>query len=148
MAHPTEQHWKAPRDILRYLNGTKDVGIVFKKDTGNFQGYCDADYAGDIDTRRSTTGYVFLLNGGAVSWSSKLHHTVAVSTAEAEYMSAADAVKETLWLRKLLVDFDLDITQPILIMCDNQATNKLLLNLLFLLGRSILMFFITLQESV
>jgi hypothetical protein len=63
-----------------------------------------------------------------VSWSSKLQVTVAATTAEAEYMSAANAVKEALWLRKLLVDFGFDITKPVLIFCDNQAANKLLLN--------------------
>lgn len=91
-------------------------------------GYCDADYAGDIDTRRTTTGYVFLMGDGAVSWCSKLQPTVALSTAEAEYMAAASAVKEALWLRKLLCDFTLSSKQPVPILCDNQAALKLLVN--------------------
>lgn len=91
-------------------------------------GYCDADYAGDVDSRRSTTGYVFTMMGGAVSWSSKLQPTVAASTTEAEYMSAASAVKEALWLRKLLGDLGMDGLHPLTILCDNQATIKLLVN--------------------
>ena len=89
------------------------------------QGYCDADYAGDLDTRRSTTGYVYTLNGGAISWSSRLQPTVAVSTTEAEYMAAAHAVKEGLWLRKLMRDFEVEVgIMPIF--CDNQGAIKLL----------------------
>jgi hypothetical protein len=94
MAHPTEQHWRTAKGVLRYLAGTATTGIVFSKGGSALIGFCDADYAGDVDSRRSTTGYVFTLRGGAISWSSKLQPTVAVSTAEAEYMSAASAVKE------------------------------------------------------
>ena len=90
-------------------------------------GYCDADYAGDLDTRRSTTGYVFTLNGGAVSWSSRRQPTVAVSTTEAEYMAAAYAVKEALWVRKLMTDLQLS-TGTVTIKADNQSAIKLLKN--------------------
>ena len=88
-------------------------------------GYCDADYAGDVDTRRSTTGYVFLMFGGAVSWSSRLQPTVAASTVEAEYLSAAQAVKEALWFRKLGGDLELDLG-TVQIYCDNQGAIRLL----------------------
>ncbi|MFN7610158.1 MAG: Ty1/Copia family ribonuclease HI, partial [bacterium] len=129
MAHPTEHHWSTAKGVLRYLAGTPELGIVFNASgAASHHGYCDADYAGDIDTRRSTTGYMFLLAGGAISWSSKLQPTVAVSTAEAEYMAAAHAVKEALWLRKVLCAFELGSREPVPILCDNQAALKLLVN--------------------
>ena len=73
MANPGPQHWVAVKRILRYLKGTLDDVLRYGGSYSNLQvvGYCDADYAGDIDSRKSTTGYVFLLNGGAISWNSK-----------------------------------------------------------------------------
>ena len=126
MAKPTKQHWTAAKGVLRYVAGTVDVGLMFDGAAkSGFVGYCDSDYAGDVDTRRSTTGYVFNLHGGAISWSSKLQPTVAASTAEAEYMAAGSAVKEALWLRKLLPVFGIKGT-AVKIMCDNQGAIKLL----------------------
>ena len=75
MSKPYVEHWQASMSVLRYLSGTRDYGITWSSE---LIGYADADYAGDIDTRRSTTGYVFILNGGAISWSSRLQATVAV----------------------------------------------------------------------
>ena len=128
MSCPTTVHWQAAKGVLRYLAGTPDYGITFGN-SGDLQltGYCDADYAGDIDTRRSTTGYVFTLNGGAISWQSKRQPTVAASTTEAEYMAAAAAVKEGLWLRKLLSDLGLTYTS-VNILADNQSAIKILRN--------------------
>ena len=105
MAVPTEAHWHAAKGVLRYLKGTASLGVTFggsdsrsNSQTGGRSravlGYCDADYAGDVDTRRSTTGYVFLYNDGAISWSSRRQPTVAASTTEAEYMAEAAAAKE------------------------------------------------------
>jgi hypothetical protein len=128
MQHPTEHHWSAAKSVLRYLAGTPKLGIVFKQGGGSLVGYCDASYADDVDIRRSTTGYVFLLGGGAVSWSSRVQPTVALSTAEAEYMAAASAAKEALWLRKLMGDLGVKSTGPVLICCDSQAAIKLLIN--------------------
>ncbi|KAJ9507667.1 hypothetical protein QJQ45_019158 [Haematococcus lacustris] len=91
MSAPTQQHWTAARAILSYLKGTADQGLVFGE-SAELQGYCDADYAGDKDTARSTTGYVFAMNGAAISWSSRLQPTVAMSTAESEYMAASSAL--------------------------------------------------------
>ena len=87
MASPSTVHWQAANGVLRYLAGTTHYGLNFGGSNTGLEGYCDADYAGDLDTRRSTTGYVFILNGGALSQSSKRQPTVAVSTSEAEYMA-------------------------------------------------------------
>jgi Reverse transcriptase (RNA-dependent DNA polymerase)/Integrase core domain/GAG-pre-integrase domain len=124
MSCPMKEHWDAAKAVLRYVKSSTGVGIQFGGSKG-LQGYCDSDYAGDIDTRRSTTGYAFVLNGGVISWSSRLQPTVAVSTTEAEYMSASSAVKEALWLRKLFVAFGIDAT-PVQMFCDNQAAIKLI----------------------
>ena len=111
MAAPTVAHWQAAKGILRYIAGTVNYGITFGKSGLTLEAYCDADYAGDIDTRRSTTGYVYTLCGGAISWSSRLQPTVAASTTEAEYMAAAYATKEGLWLRTLFNHLGMKTTQ-------------------------------------
>ncbi|KAJ9532898.1 hypothetical protein QJQ45_011004 [Haematococcus lacustris] len=126
MAAPTQQHWTAAKAVLSYLKSTASQGLVFGGND-SLQGYCDADYAGDKDTARSTTGYVFTLHGAAISWSSRLQPTVAMSTAEAEYMAASGAVKEAVWLRKLMQNLGLPGT-CVNIMCDNQAALQLLNN--------------------
>ena len=129
MAAPTTTHWTAAIGVLRYLAGTKDHGICFGGGgaSSKLTGYCDADFAGDPDTRRSTTGYVFILNGGAISWSSRRQQTVAASTTEAEYMAAAAATKEALWLRKLMGDLHKGVN-TVIIKADNQGAIKLLRN--------------------
>jgi transposase InsO family protein len=127
MANPTTVHWQAAKGVLRYLAGTVDYGICFEGSSTTLVGYCDADFAADVDTRRSTTGYVFLLNGGAISWCSRRQQTVAASTTEAEYMAASAAVKEALWLCRLLADLGLG-PGTIGINADNQSAIKLLKN--------------------
>jgi hypothetical protein len=83
-------------------------------------GYVDADYAGDLDDRRSTTGYVFTLTGGPICWKSMIQSTVAMSTTEAEYMAAAEAAKEALWLTGLVKE--LGIQQGgVPLYCDSQS---------------------------
>lgn len=95
-------HWNAVKRILRYLRGTIEMGITYKRDNSDgLHGYCDADWAGDVDDRRSVTGYVFLLQGGAITWNSKKQATVALSTTEAEYMAMSAATQEAIWLSNL-----------------------------------------------
>jgi hypothetical protein len=126
MAGPTEEHWTLAKSVLKYLRGSADLGIVFGSRDG-ISGFVDADFAGCVDTRRSTTGYVFIMHGGAVSWASRTQPTVATSTCEAEYMAAGTAVREALWFRKVLMDLSYDVGS-MEIRGDNQAALKLLEN--------------------
>ncbi len=90
-------HWEVALGVIHYLVGTTDYGLTFGGSSETLVGYCNANYAGDLDSKRSTTGYVFLMFGGAMSWSSQLQPTVAVSMVEVEYLSAGQAVKKALW---------------------------------------------------
>ena len=94
---------------------------MFKKDCGQqYVGYCDSDFVGDLDKRRSTTDYVFTLGRGSISWRSILQSTIALSTMEAEYIIVTEAVKEVIWLRGLLSDLRV-IQKNIEVFCDNQS---------------------------
>jgi len=104
---PEEDHMSAAKGVLRYLRGTTRLGVVYSG-SEPLQGFVDADWAGDIDGRLSTTGFVFTCNGGAIAWASKRQSTVATTTAEAEYVAAAMATREALWLRKLLSALSVD----------------------------------------
>lgn len=105
MQNPKKPHLEAVRRILRYIKGTLGYGVMYKKgDECKLVGYCNADYAGDHDTRRSTTRYVFMLGSGAISWCSKRQPTVYLSTSEAEYRAAAMVAQESTWLTQLLKD--------------------------------------------
>eukprot|EP00873_Tetraselmis_striata_P038072 jgi/Tetstr1/458336/TSEL_004301.t1 len=123
MAKPEERHWQAAKRVLRYLKGTKTLGLTFSggKADGLLHGYCDADWAGDVVSRRSTTGFVFMLCGAAVSWKSQLQATVALSTAEAEYMALCAAVCEALFLRELLRELCCAQSEATVIFEDNQS---------------------------
>jgi hypothetical protein len=129
MSCPTKAHWEVAKGVLRYLAGTRSVGITYSSGSsgGELLGWCDADHGGDPDNRKSTTGYVFTISGGAFSWSSKRQPTVATSTVEAEYMAASSAVREALWLKKLVAE----LGQPVAavpVCCDNQGALSLLHN--------------------
>jgi hypothetical protein len=126
MANPTRAHLNAAKSVLRYLSGTAGLGIRFGL-AGGLEGWCDADFAGDLPSRRSTTGFVFLVAGGAVSWQSKLQPTVAHSTTEAEYMASSAAVREGLWLRHLMGDLGVHVG-VVQLQGDNQAALALINN--------------------
>ncbi|KAM1445469.1 hypothetical protein ACFX2I_041498 [Malus domestica] len=99
MQNPKKPHLEAVRRILRYVKSTIDYGLLYKKcEDCKLVGYCDADFIGDHDTRRSTTGYVFRIGSGVVSWCSKRQPIVSLSTTEAEYRAAAMAAQENAWL--------------------------------------------------
>jgi hypothetical protein len=119
--NPGEQHWIAVKRIIRYLKETKDWSLVIKPTSLNLVGYCDADWAGDLDSRRSTTGYIFKLGGVSVCWKSKRQPTVALSTSEAEYMALSSAAQMAIWLRRLLSDLSFVQTKATVIFEDNQG---------------------------
>ena len=120
---PTEEHFNAGKRILRYLQGTKDLGLKYSPsgEGTTIKGYADSDWAGDRDTRRSVTAYVFILGGAAISWGSKLQPTVALSSSEAEYMAACSAVQEAVHLRLLLKSLGYEQVGCTTIYEDNQG---------------------------
>ena len=123
MQNPGRPHWEAAKRIFRYLKGTRDHLLVMggKNDRCGLEGYCDADWASQ-EHRHSTSGYVFTIDGGAVSWSSKKQAVVALSTTEAEYIAATHTAKEALWLRTFISEVTRPLTAPVVIYCDNQST--------------------------
>ena len=102
MSRPGKQYWEAVKWILRYLKGSSDTCLCFTSASLKLQGYVDADFAGDIDSRKSTTGFVFTLGGTTISWASNLQKIVTLSTTEAEYIEATEARKEIIWLHGFL----------------------------------------------
>ena len=124
MQRTASVHMAAAKRILRFLRGTSSDGIIYGKHGRRepvIVGFCDADYAGDEDTRRSTTAYVFMLGGAAVSWASKLQPTVALSSAEAEYMALSAGVQEAIHLRQLMADLGFPQREPTTVYEDNQG---------------------------
>ncbi|KAE8678648.1 hypothetical protein F3Y22_tig00111402pilonHSYRG00027 [Hibiscus syriacus] len=127
---PGKEHWQAVKWIMRYILNTVDVGLVFQQDKQDGQcvvGYCDSDYAGDLDKRRSTNGYVFTSAKAPVSWKSTLQSTVALSTTEAKYMAVTEAVKEAIWLQGLLGELEME-QKHIKVHCDSQSAIHLAKN--------------------
>jgi hypothetical protein len=125
MHNPGSQHVVACKRVLRYLKGTTDLGLEYnlqniKHNEFNIEAFTDADWAGDHDQRRSTTGWLIKLNGCTVSWSSKRQTTPALSTAEAEYMAVSAAVQEIQWIRQLIEEMTSFLPHTKLY-CDNQA---------------------------
>jgi hypothetical protein len=105
---------------FRYLRGTSCYRLELGGNSVLLQGNCDADWANNVDNRRSVTGYVFTLGSGVVSWQSKLQRTVALSSTEAEYMAASSATRELIWLRQLLNALH-HPQQTTTLHCDNQG---------------------------
>ncbi|UYV77601.1 hypothetical protein LAZ67_15001684 [Cordylochernes scorpioides] len=114
MNNPGPSHWTAVKKIFGYLKSTKNIGICFggSSCTTTLIGFSDADFAGDLDTRKSTTGYVFMLNNGPISWCSQKQNCVSLSTTESEYIAASKATKEAIWLRQLLRELHQEQVKP------------------------------------
>ena len=113
-------HWEAAKRVLRYLKGTIDLSIIYRKTGAYLQGYTDADWANDITDRRSYTGFFFTLAGGPISWESKKQHTVALSSTEAEYMSLCSATKEAVFLRRFVSEVGGNL-DTVSLFCDSQS---------------------------
>jgi hypothetical protein len=119
---PGMDHWTAVKNILKYLKRTKDMFLVYGgEEELVVKGYCDASFGTDPDDRKSQTGYVFSLNGGAVSWKSCKQSCIAQSTMEAEYMAASEAANEGYWLKKFVTELGVfpSALDPMEIFCDN-----------------------------
>ena len=123
-SNPGRAHWTALKHLCRYLQGTKDLKLCYAPDperTELFSSYADADYGGDFDSRRSTSGMVVKMGTGAISWSSKLQPVVTLSTTEAEYISATSAGQEILWLRNLFAEIGFPVSGASSLHLDNQS---------------------------
>lgn len=126
MASPTQLHFAVVKRIMRYLKGTMEYGIWYeRRETSNLIAYTDSDYAGDIDDSRSTSGYVFLLSGGAVAWASRKQPIVTLSTTEAEYVAAATCACQAVWMKRILEEVGLKQEGEMVLLCDNTSTIKL-----------------------
>ncbi|XP_071695879.1 uncharacterized mitochondrial protein AtMg00810-like [Rutidosis leptorrhynchoides] len=120
MHDPREQHMHALKRILRYIQGTTDLGLqLYASSPTTLVAYSDADWAGCPTTRRSTSGYCVFLGNNLLSWSSKRQLTPSRSSAEAEYRGVANAVAETCWIRNLLRELHCPLTSATLVYCDN-----------------------------
>ena len=124
MQNPRTTHWKAAKHVLKYLKGTKSIGIEFTG-TGDFYGAVDADWGMDPDTNKSTTGYCFWFAGGPISWQSRRQKVVSDSSTEAELRAAHYAVKECKWIRDVLSDLGELKEEPTIIFEDNQGLLKI-----------------------
>lgn len=128
-SNPGQEHWTAAKRVLRYIKGTVDFGIMYGKKQAKTQliGYTDADWAGDKNDRKSTSGYAFTYGGGPVSWSAKKQGSVALSTAETEYIATGHAVQGVIWLRELMGTSDRHV-EPTILYADNQSAIALTKN--------------------
>ncbi|GKC53912.1 ribonuclease H-like domain-containing protein [Tanacetum coccineum] len=120
MNDPREPHFAALKRILRYVQGTLELGLhLYASDTTSLVGYTDADWAGCPSTRRSTSGYCVFLGDNLFSWSAKRQHTIPRSSVEAEYRGVANVVAETSWLHNLLRELHSPLLTATLVYCDN-----------------------------
>jgi hypothetical protein len=124
-------HFAAIKRILRYLKGTLGYGVMYKHDAGmkfELVGWSDSDYAGDLNDRKSTTGFVFMLGDSAISWSSKKQPIVTLSTTEAEFVAASACACQCVWLRYVLNHMKIGSNDRTVIKCDNSSSIKLSIN--------------------
>ncbi|CAL5338710.1 unnamed protein product [Camellia sinensis] len=129
MQSPKEAHQEAVFKILRYLKGSPGKGLLFKpSEQKEVAIFTDADWAGSIEDRRSTTGYCTFVWGNLVTWKSKKQNVVARSSAEAEFRAVAQGICEGLWLRRILEELHAELELPVKLYCDNKAAINISLN--------------------
>ena len=121
--NPWQEHWTAVKHIIKYLKRTRDYMLVYQADSLVPLGYTDSDFQSDKDFKKSTSGYVFTLGSGAISWRSIKQSCIVDSTMEVEYMAASEAAKEAVWLRNFLLDLGVvpSMQLPIKLYCDNSG---------------------------
>eukprot|EP00253_Pinus_taeda_P008084 PITA_08084 len=121
-ANPKETHLQAIKRIFKYLQGTQNYGLWYPRDTNlMLHAYTDADWAGSVDDRKSTSGGEFFMGPKLVSWFNKKQGSIALSIAEAEYVAAASCCTQLLWMMQTLQDLQVTCTSPISIFCDNTS---------------------------
>ena len=124
--NPGARHWKEFKHLVRYLKGSKDFGLCYERTGGlKLEAYVDASFANDVDSRKSTSGFVIMLGGNVVSWISRRQSMVTLSSTEAEYVALTSCMQELIWIEKILSDFGIEIKEPIVIYEDNQACIKM-----------------------
>ena len=122
-------HWSTAKRVLRYLKGTQDVGLKYSKvDEFKLIGYSNSDFDGDKETKVSTFGYTMSLGSAAVSWRSRKQSVSVDSKTEAEYVAAAEATKEIVWLGKILEDLQEKQENSTPLLVDNTSAIKLAKN--------------------
>jgi hypothetical protein len=126
MQSPRLIDWNDALRVMNYLKGTPDHGITFRQGGGSLAGYTDSDYATDSTNGKSVSGMVFMMNGGPICWKSKQQSTVALSTCEAELIAATSTAKEAMWLRKLLPELGVPMSEPVQCLGDNAGALQLI----------------------
>ncbi|KAK6161819.1 hypothetical protein DH2020_005200 [Rehmannia glutinosa] len=129
---PTESHWTACNKVLRYLKGSKSLGVTFTSSPRmNLEAYADADWASSSDDRKSISGYCVFLGPNLITWSSKKQQVVARSCTEAEYRSMANATSDLVWIQSLFHELGLHIESPTVLWCDNSSAISIASNHVF-----------------
>jgi len=129
-ADPRESHVMAIKRIFRYLKGTVEYGLWYPRDHDfSLHAYTNADWVGDVDDRKSTSGGAFFLGKRLVSWLSKKQEAISLSTIEAEYIAAAGSCTQLLWMKQMLRDIQVEYEEPITIFCDNSSAINISKNL-------------------
>ena len=129
---PTQEHLYAAQHVLRYLSATRNIALTYgSNDSTELIGYSDSDWASDTNDRRSTTGYTFILAGGAIAWATQKQRTVALSTTEAEYMALCECAKHAQWSLSLLKQLDFIVDLPLKVFCDSSGAKDIAANNVF-----------------